>query len=317
MKGFRACSFRMPRTGFVYDSRTHLELRVRMMSDWLHMLRPTLIRTGHNSLLRYRLTEESKGTLTRRRFVAGTVAGLAVGAVIGATGGYLGKSASTTTETSTQTTTQPAVTQTQTATTTLGIPSSWDYTADVVIMGAGTTGLSAAIEAVGAGAKVLVLEKEPSSLLADSGHCAGTLSGCGTKYQAAAGITDSPAQYFAELTGPGTDPRINPGLATLITNNGAAAIDFLTAQGVIWQPYSPLLDGTSTAPRLMAAVPNSSTYPTTLNARRDRQRRHVPVQYPGDVSHPRSRQRCHRCHCAERKQSHQRQGKESRGLGRG
>lgn len=219
--------------------------------------------------------------------MAGTVAGLAVGAVIGVTGGYLGAPGKTKTETATQTNTSTETqtqtstqlstatltsTETLTATTTQVqtvnplIPSSWDYSADVVVMGAGTTGLSAAIEAVTAGVKVIVLEKEPSSLLADSGHCAGTLSAAGTTYQAAKGITDSPDIYYAELTGPGTDARINPALARLIADNGAPNIAWLTQQGITWQTYCPLLDGQSTAPRLMAAVPNSQTYPSTLNA---------------------------------------------------
>jgi fumarate reductase flavoprotein subunit len=201
------------------------------------------------------------------------VAGVAVGAVVGVTGGYLGKSAVTSTQTSTQTNTSTETqtstqvsTETQTQTVNPLIPSSWDYEADVVVMGAGTTGLSAAIEAIAGGAKVIVLEKEPSSLLADSGHCAGTLAAAGSTYQTAAGITDSPDIFYAELTGPGTDPRINPGLARLIADNGAANITWLTEQGITWQTYCPLLDGQSTAPRLMAAVPNSSAYPTTLNA---------------------------------------------------
>jgi len=194
--------------------------------------------------------------ISRRQLLTGAVGGLVVGAIAGAGLGSLGFP-----KTVTQIQTQ---TVTSTSSTTLGVPTSWDYQADVVVMGAGTTGLAAAIEAAAAGAKVIVLEKEPSSALANSGHCAGTLSACGTPQQAALGITDSPTQYYNELIAQ-NNPRANPALLKLIADNGADAIAWLTTQGITWQPYSPLLDGASTAPRMMAAAPDSSTYPATLN----------------------------------------------------
>ena len=40
-----------------------------------------------------------------------------------------------------------------------GVPQSWDREVDVVVIGSGGSGLSAAIEASGAGADTLVLEK--------------------------------------------------------------------------------------------------------------------------------------------------------------
>ncbi len=204
---------------------------------------------------------DAKG-LARRRLITGAVGGLVVGAVAGAAVGSLGFP-KTVTQVQTQTQTQ---TMTSTSSTTLGIPASWDYQADVVIMGAGTSGLSAALEAAAAGAKVIVLEKEPSSALANSGHCAGTIVGVGSAQQKAAGITDSPSIYYAELTGPGSNPLFDSAVATSIANNSGAAIDWLTQQGINWAPYCPLLDGQSTAPRMMAALPDSSTYPATLNA---------------------------------------------------
>jgi hypothetical protein len=46
----------------------------------------------------------------------------------------------------------------------VGIPSSWDYTADVVVVGNGGAGSSAAIAAYDGGASVLILEKAPKGL---------------------------------------------------------------------------------------------------------------------------------------------------------
>ncbi len=46
----------------------------------------------------------------------------------------------------------------------MGIPSSWDYTADVVVIGNGGAGTAAAIGAYDGGASVLILEKAPKGL---------------------------------------------------------------------------------------------------------------------------------------------------------
>ena len=84
------------------------------------------------------------------------------GATIGAYG-FPKTNTVTTTSVSTSTTTPPAVTSTVTQTIAsnlvLSIPSTWDHTADVVVVGAGGAGLSAAVGALESGATVIVLEK--------------------------------------------------------------------------------------------------------------------------------------------------------------
>jgi len=220
------------------------------------------------------MTEEKKeskpaapASASRRQFIVGTVGGLVVGAAVGAAAGSLGFP-KTVTKIQTQTQTQTA-TSTTTSSTTFGIPTTWDYTADVVIMGAGTAGLSAALEAAAGGAKVIILEKEASSAEANSGHCAGTIVGCQTAQQTAAGVTDSPTTYYNELM-TGANPLFDPAVAQSIASNSGAMIAWLTQQlaeqNVSWAPYCPILDGQSTAPRMMAALPDSSVYPSTLNA---------------------------------------------------
>ena len=113
------------------------------------------------------LTDESKGKVTRRTFVGGTVAGLVVGAVVGAAVGSVGfPKTNTTTATSTevQTSTSTA-TQLLTSTTTSvsqpWLPASWDYSADIVVVGFGGAGGVAALNAAKAGVKVIMLEKAP------------------------------------------------------------------------------------------------------------------------------------------------------------
>lgn len=56
----------------------------------------------------------------------------------------------------------------------VGIPSSWDYTADVVVVGNGGAGTAAAIAAYDGGASVLILEKAPQGLDGgNTGVCGG------------------------------------------------------------------------------------------------------------------------------------------------
>ncbi len=97
---------------------------------------------------------------SRRKFIAGTMGGLVIGAVAGTALGSLGvPKALTQGKTETSATTQ---TRSIPANLVLDIPSSWDYSADVVVVGAGGAGLSAALGALESGAKVIVLEKGPS-----------------------------------------------------------------------------------------------------------------------------------------------------------
>lgn len=81
-------------------------------------------------------------------------------------------------------------------------PQAWDRTADVVIAGAGTSGLSAAIEALDHGASVIIVEENYDC----GGH--GIVSGGnvnlggGTSRQRRHGIEDSPDAVFAYWTRP-------------------------------------------------------------------------------------------------------------------
>lgn len=54
-----------------------------------------------------------------------------------------------------------------------GIPDKWDREADVVVLGYGGAGASAAIEAAKAGSSVIILEKAPSGLEGGNTSCAG------------------------------------------------------------------------------------------------------------------------------------------------
>ncbi|HEY1749439.1 MAG TPA: FAD-dependent oxidoreductase [Xanthobacteraceae bacterium] len=118
--------------------------------------------------------------------------------------------------------------------------SSWDDTADIVVVGAGATGLPAAIVAGEAGASVIVVEAQDHI----GGHAivsGGNLPfGGGNIYQKKYGVEDSPDLLFRDLIDwtvvepNGAPPyRYNDHeLARAFADNSVAAFDFLLAHGV-------------------------------------------------------------------------------------
>lgn len=102
--------------------------------------------------------------------------------------------------------------------------------ADVVVVGAGMSGITAAIKAADLGANVILFEKNAqiggSALVAG-----GTLSGAGTQMQKDAGIEDSPEKFIEDIQklGGGTN---NPELTKYHAEHSAAAVDEMDALGV-------------------------------------------------------------------------------------
>src|SRR6202045_173922 len=81
-----------------------------------------------------------------------------------------------------------------------GRPAHWDKEADVVVIGAGATGLPAAIQAIEGGASVIVIDANTDV----GGHAilsGGNLAlGGGTSRQKKYGVVDSPDLLFSDLT---------------------------------------------------------------------------------------------------------------------
>ena len=128
-----------------------------------------------------------------------------------------------------------------------GLPPLLDE-ADVVVVGSGFAGLSAAIEARKAGASVLVIEKMPG-LGGNSALCAGDMAVPGSPVQKALGITgDSPARMEADLmaTGPGRSREHARAVA-----EGALATWRWTGQelGVAWRTDRIQADWGQSVPR--------------------------------------------------------------------
>lgn len=101
---------------------------------------------------------------------------------------------------------------------------------DVVIVGAGGAGLTAAVRAQQEGAKVLVLEKM-SFVGGNSLKASGGMNAAGTKFQAALDITDSGVREFVEDTMNGGHMLNDLALVVTMSENSSDAVDWLESIG--------------------------------------------------------------------------------------
>lgn len=182
--------------------------------------------------------------ITRRDFIKGVAAstvGLAAMGVLGACTGDSGdtKGESTTAAVSTVPVTGSAETTGSSDTETKDGSADtyqWDKEADVVIVGAGGTGLAAAIEAAGAGADVLILEKgeEVGGTTVRSG-C--VMQAAGTTFQKEnSNYTDDTAEKHLQYYLAAGEGQVAEELVEDITTNAASHIDWLQDDvGVVWE----------------------------------------------------------------------------------
>jgi urocanate reductase len=131
----------------------------------------------------------------------------------------------------------------------------WDREVDVVVIGAGASGLPAAIAARDGGASVMLLEQH-----FDIGGCAiisgGTVHiGAGNRIQQEKGVKDSPDLVFADWTRPSHKAaRYNDrDLVRRFADENLATFDFLCENGVQWEKLSGP-QAASTVPRQVTAV---------------------------------------------------------------
>lgn len=100
---------------------------------------------------------------------------------------------------------------------------------DVVVVGAGAAGMSAAITAHDAGAKVLLLEKQPITG-GNSQLAAGGMNAAETRFQAQKGAKDSVALMFYDTLKGGAH-RNAPALVEVLSKSSASSIDWLDSIG--------------------------------------------------------------------------------------
>jgi len=103
---------------------------------------------------------------------------------------------------------------------------------DVLVVGSGAAGLSAALEAAGAGATVLVAEAT-EEVGGSSRLSTAMIMGAGTRFQAAAGVEDSPDQLYAEYLHV-NQWRVDPGLVRRLADECGPAVEWLADLGVVF-----------------------------------------------------------------------------------
>lgn len=102
--------------------------------------------------------------------------------------------------------------------------------ADVIVIGAGLSGLSASVRAAEQGADVLLLEKMAYA----GGNCilsTGILQAAGTRLQAQAGIEDSPEQYALDMA-QGASADRDPVQMKMVSTLSGETLDWLADNGV-------------------------------------------------------------------------------------
>jgi glycine/D-amino acid oxidase-like deaminating enzyme len=108
---------------------------------------------------------------------------------------------------------------------------------DVIVVGAGTSGLPTAITAAEHGLRVLLIEKDTrigGTLHTTGGH----LVGAGTKRQAAHGIHDTPELWLADIHRI-TRGLYRPDIIEPVVEHAAAWIDWLDDEGFRFAPETP------------------------------------------------------------------------------
>jgi urocanate reductase len=145
----------------------------------------------------------------------------------------------------------------------------FDRTADVVIIGAGVSGLAAAIHAVDNGASVSVADSNYD--IGGHGMLSGgmVVLGGGTSLQKQYKIEDSANQVFLDNTRPGHPlARYNDrDIVRAFADNNAATFEFLIANGVKFNERAPVVFGASTVPRMQITKVAPGGFKVSINER--------------------------------------------------
>lgn len=112
---------------------------------------------------------------------------------------------------------------------------------DVIVIGAGFSGMNAALEACENGAKVMLIDKN-SDMGGSIRYAGGTLSGAGTKMQEAAGIEDTEENFIADIERMGGGINV-PELTAKHVSKAAAAVDWMDSLGADFGDRMPTQPG--------------------------------------------------------------------------
>ncbi|TIR02431.1 MAG: FAD-dependent oxidoreductase [Mesorhizobium sp.] len=137
---------------------------------------------------------------------------------------------------------------------------------DVIVVGAGGSGLFAAIEAAEIGRRVLVLEKNPAPG-GTTNWAIGSLSSSASPMQTAIGIHDTPAAHFEDMAlfHGALLSHDNPDLRKVFVENVPDTLKKLLDMGVVF--FGPMPEPPPRVPRMHNVPPNSRAYAHALYRR--------------------------------------------------
>ncbi len=142
----------------------------------------------------------------------------------------------------------------------------WDDQTGVIVVGAGGTGLAAALEALNNGADVILVEKNPQ-LGGTTSVAVGSLTAACTSLQEAAGIEDSPEWHNEDIEkfAPDLEPRNNWDLRQFFTRHAAETLEWLQSLGLTFHGPNP--EPPNRVSRMHNVVPNAKAYIAILHQR--------------------------------------------------
>ncbi len=141
-----------------------------------------------------------------------------------------------------------------------------DREADIVIIGAGGAGMSAAVEAASAGKSVIIVEKMPI-VGGNTNRATGGINAAETTIQEEEGINDSVETFYDDTFKGGKEVN-DPQLLGILVENSAGAVDWLNELGAGLTRVS--LSGGATNPRIHTPADGSAVGPVVVQVLQDK-----------------------------------------------
>lgn len=142
-----------------------------------------------------------------------------------------------------------------------------ENTFDILVVGAGGSGLATAVSAAEGGARVLVLEKQATPG-GTTGMAVGSFTAANTSLQEQAGVSDSVDDHVEDAAGfapPEIEARNNAAMRKAFLTEAAATFEWLKGMGLAFHGPSP--EPPNRAPRMHNVVPAARAYVYTLAER--------------------------------------------------